>query len=195
MYINKYNFFFARSLYETFESVLNSVRFTTLKNEIVEVKGSVLQKSLILECKKLEESTYVNQSLKNINPSKFNFTGLLKFRDMLFLLSHIAVLKNLTKLQVFIYVNIYMYMYTLFFVLLYLIIKYRSCISITIDIIVLISLWLILKTVCTFSVVLYSSKHHHNHHIPNFMPVIITFDIFMTFYSCLSRPGLCVLRS
>jgi hypothetical protein len=95
------------------------VRFTTLKNEIVEVKGSVLQKSLILECKKLEESTYVNQSLKNINPSKFNFTGLLKFRDMLFLLSHIAVLKNLTKLQVFIYKYIYIYIHIYTYIYIY----------------------------------------------------------------------------
>ena len=93
---------FGRSLYATFSTVLENVRFNTLKHELLELRGTYLQKALIEECKKMEENCYLTQSLKNISASKFNHTGVLTFRDMLFVLNNSPLLAALSKLQVII---------------------------------------------------------------------------------------------
>ena len=93
---------FGRSLYATFNAVLENVRFSTLKHELIEKRGNYLQKFLIEECKKMEENCYVIHSLKNISTSKFNHTGILAFHDMLYVLNNSILLSNLTKLQIII---------------------------------------------------------------------------------------------
>ena len=93
---------FGRSLYATFSTVLENVRFNTLMHDLLERRGSHLHKSLIEECKKKEENCYLIQSLKNISTSKFNHTGVLTFRDMLNVLNDSILLSNLTKLQIMI---------------------------------------------------------------------------------------------
>lgn len=93
---------FGRSLYATFSTVLENVRFNSLKHELLELRGTYLQKALIEECKKMEEICYLTQSLKNISASKFNHTGVLTFRDMLYVLNNSTLLATLSKLQVII---------------------------------------------------------------------------------------------
>ena len=50
----------------------------------------------------MEENSYLTQSLKSISASKFNHTGILTFRDTLYVLNNSVLLSNLTKLQVII---------------------------------------------------------------------------------------------
>ena len=91
---------FGRIHYSTFPDVLEEVRFTTMKKNILESRGTKLQKILLEECKQGEQKCYIPSSLQNLlSKAPFIHSGLLSFRDVVSILFRSSSV-NLTKLQI-----------------------------------------------------------------------------------------------
>lgn len=71
---------FGRCLYDNFEEILMQVRFLTFKNNIIDTKGSDLQKYLLNKCK--EEEANLHRSNGNANED-MALTGVLPVRSLI----------------------------------------------------------------------------------------------------------------
>ena len=91
---------FGRIFYGTFPEVLENVRFKSLKKNILETRGTKLQKYLLDECKRGEEHSYVPSSLQNLlRKAPFVHSGSLTFREVVSVLFRSSSV-NLTRLQI-----------------------------------------------------------------------------------------------
>ena len=90
---------FGRVGYAGFPQLLESVRFLSLKREMMERRSGPVLSALIAECQRIEQDNYVPTSLRNLDKKDFLADGVVDMRQLAHLCGNTPHLEHLSYLQ------------------------------------------------------------------------------------------------